>query len=59
MLRMLLINLKRLLRLGNLPETPHNGGHSSGIAKEVPRIWEYWIDPKYVIEEKQKGNPLP
>ena len=38
MLRMLLINLRRLLRLGNLPETPHNGGQSSGIAKEVPRI---------------------
>jgi hypothetical protein len=38
MLRMLLINLRRLLRLVNLPETPRNGGHSSGIAKEVPRI---------------------
>lgn len=32
---------RRLFRLGNLPETPHNDGHSSGIAK-VPRI----CDPK-------------
>jgi hypothetical protein len=55
---MLLISLKRLLRLINLPETPRNGRHSSSIAKEVPRIREYWIDPRYVIKEKEKGNPL-
>lgn len=38
MLGMLLINLRKLLRLVNLPETPRNGGYSSAIAKEVPRI---------------------
>jgi hypothetical protein len=30
MLRMLLITLRRLLRLVNLPEIPCNGKHSSG-----------------------------
>lgn len=29
---------EEIFLLGNLPETPHNGGQSSGIAKEVPRI---------------------
>jgi hypothetical protein len=56
MLRMLLVNLRRLLRLVNLPETPRNCGYSSAIAKEEPRIREYWIDPRYVIEEKEKAT---
>ena len=33
MLGMLLINLRKLLRLVNLPETPRNGGYSSAIPK--------------------------
>jgi hypothetical protein len=58
MLGMLLINLRKLLRLVNLPETPRNGGYSSAIAKRCTENLRI-LDRSEIRDRRERKRQSP